>query len=395
MIRKTFALALLLAAVSAVAQNRGRVVPSPVPLSGATVSGMVTAVNGSNVSLANGLVVLDVSQATITDDRGRAATIAPGSIIFAVLKSSNSLQASAVFVTQAPQVSLSGTVQSVNASAGTFQLLGLTVHTDANTSFGGGHSVRRLSDIVPGDIVAVQANAAGQNLVATSVLAFAQIAQPAPTLLHGTVKNIGTDSWVITDSRRGDVTVSVNSQTRILGSPKVGDTVDVLANVDSANNFVAISISISPVSSRLHFTGVVKQIGANSWTIDDRIVQVNSKTIIIGNPKVGDTVDVVLDPSSALNVALAITLLPSAPSQHVTGVVKSIAPHTTLEPCPVWGCIVATWTLGPGAGMMGPDFLVTQIGSTTLGGNPKVGDRVDAVVEMKDGALVALSITKL
>jgi hypothetical protein len=315
MIRQTFsALALLLIAVTAVADNRGHVSgPSQIP--GTTVSGFVTAVNGSSVTLANGLVTIDVSHATITNDRGGTATIAPGSLIFATVNTS--LVATTVVVSTTPQVTLSGPVQSVNASAGTLQVLGLTIHTDANTSFGGDHGIRRLSDIATNDVVVVQANNVNGSLLASSILVFAPMQQLFPTLLHGTVKSIGTDSWVITDSHRGDTTVVVNNQTRILGSPKVGDTVDVLANVDSAHNFVAIAISVSPVfNSHLHFTGVVKQIGTNSWVIGpsaglgpDTIVQVNSQTKIVGDPHVGDRVDVVLDPSSALNVALSITKL--------------------------------------------------------------------------------------
>jgi hypothetical protein len=317
MIRKALTTALLLATVSAFAQNRGHATPPPNQLSGATVTGFVTAVNGSQVSLANGLVVIDVSQATVIDDRGHPATIAPGSLIFAGMKSTTSLQAMTVVVSSTPQVSLSGPVQSVNASAGTLQVLGLTIHTDANTSIGGNRA-RNLNDIVSGDIVAVQANAVNGALLATSILVFAPPPQIVPTLLHGTVKSIGGESWVITDSRRGDVTVTVNAQTKILGSPKVGDTVDVIANVDNANNFVAIAISVSPIAppSNKHITGTVKQISDKFWVIGpgaglgpDTIVQVNANTKIVGDPKVGDRVDVVLDPNSALNVALSITKL--------------------------------------------------------------------------------------
>lgn len=313
MIRKSLTALALLTAIAAFGQSR---ISSRNPIPGTTVTGFVTAVNGSMISLANGLVAVDVSHATITNDHGGTATITPGSLIFAVLRSSNSLEASMVIVSSLPQVTLTGPVQSVNAAAGTLQLLGLTIHTDANTSFGGDHNIRRLSDIVANDIVAVQANASGSSLLATSILVFAPMRQLFPTLLHGTVKNIGTDSWVISDTHRGDTTVLVNAQTKILGSPKVGDTVDVFANVDSANNFVAISIALSPVNSRLHFTGVVKQIGSHSWIIGpaaglgpDTIVQITAETKIIGDPKVGDRVDVVLDPNSALNVALLITKL--------------------------------------------------------------------------------------
>jgi len=314
MIRKIFAALILLAAATAFAQSRGHVIgPMPMPIPGTTVSGIVSAVNGKNVSLANGLVTIDVSHATIFGDRGEGATITPGSLIFAMLRSSTSLEASSVVVTTIPQVSLSAPVQSVNASAGTLQLLGLTIHTDANTSFGGSHMLNHLSDIAANDVVLVQANAVGSTLVASSILVFSPTPQLMPTVLHGTVKSIGTDSWVITDSRHGDTTILVNAQTKILGSPKVGDTVDVLANVDSAHNYVAISITISPMA-QMHISGVVKSIGTTSWVIGpavglgpDFIVQVNAQTRIVGDPRVGDRVDVVVQAGMNGFVALSIT----------------------------------------------------------------------------------------
>lgn len=317
MIRKTIA-AIVFIAASASAQNRGHVAfPPPIPIPGSTITGFVTAVNGTTIALANGLVVIDAAQATITDDRGSAGSLAgitPGSLIFAILRSGTSLQASNIVVTKLPQVTLSGTVQSVNPSAGTLQLLGVTVHVDANTSFGGGHSVRSLNDIVANDIVHVQANAVGSVLLASSILVFAPVPQ-LPILIHGTVKSIGTDAWVITDSRGRDISVSVNAQTKILGSPKVGDSVDILANVDSANNYVAISISISPApTGQIRLTGVVKSITGTQWVIGpavglgpDFLVQVNAQTRIIGNPQVGDRVEVVAQPGREGFIAISIT----------------------------------------------------------------------------------------
>src|SRR5437899_8991556 len=288
MIRKAVVTLFLLVAATASAQHRVPVVPIPFPIPGATVSGIVTAVNGTTVMLANGLITVDVSQAMIADDRGSSATITPGSQIFAILRSTTSLQASSVIVTTVPQVTLSGPVQSINTSAGTLQVLGVTIHVDANTSFGGHHNIQGLSDIATNDVVQVQANAVGSMLVASSILVFSTTPQPLPAFLHGTVKSIGTDSWVITDSHRGDTTVLVNAQTKILGSPKVGDTVDVLANIDSANNYVAISIAVSPQPIQTHLTGVVKSISATQWVIGpaaglgpDFLVRVNAQTKIV------------------------------------------------------------------------------------------------------------------
>jgi len=217
-------------------------------------------------------------------------------------------------VTSLPQVTLTGNVESVDALNKTLQILGVTIHVDANTSFGGNRNARGLADIVIGDFVQIGANATGSQLVASSIVVFAALPQ-VPTLIHGTVKSIGTDSWVITDSRRRDITVNINAQTRIIGSPKVGDAVDVLANVDSANNYVAISITPS-LTTQMHITGVVKSISATQWVVGpaqglgpDFLIQVNAQTMIIGDPRVGDRVDVLVAPSSNGFVAVSITKL--------------------------------------------------------------------------------------
>src|SRR5438874_9714449 len=172
-------LPILLALIASVAfAQRGHVVAPPILIPGTTVSGVVSSVSGNTITLANGLVNVDASQATITDEHGNHAVVAAGDVIFAILRSNTSLQASSIVVTKQPQVTLSGTVQTVNATAGTLQVLGVTIHADASTSFGGSHNVRGLGDIVVGDVVQVQANASGSSLVATSILVFAPIPQP-------------------------------------------------------------------------------------------------------------------------------------------------------------------------------------------------------------------------
>jgi len=223
-----------------------------------------------------------------------------------------------IAVMRSAQVTLNGPVQSVDAIGGTLTLLGRTIHVTADTSFGGSRGARGLSDILPNQIVQVQANAVGGSLVATSVLVFFQ--SPPPSIyIHGTAKSIGTDSWVITDGRGKDVTVVVNAQTKIIGDPKVGDSVDVLISVDSAGANVALSIMKSnPPSTEMHITGMVSSISATLWTISSGppgsmapvfLVQVNAQTKIVGDPKVGDRVEVVAQLTRDGAVAISITKL--------------------------------------------------------------------------------------
>src|SRR5438552_18287821 len=108
--RKLIPIVLAVIASGAFAQ-RGHVVAPPIPIPGTTVSGVVSSITGNTISLANGLVNVDASQATITDEHGNRASVAAGDVIFAILRSSTSLQASSVVVTKQPQVTLSGTVQ--------------------------------------------------------------------------------------------------------------------------------------------------------------------------------------------------------------------------------------------------------------------------------------------
>ena len=112
------------------------------------------------------------------------------------------------------------------------------------------------------------------------------------------VKSIGTAEWVITVDKR-DTTFVVNASTKILGSPKAGDKVEVLYTVDSAHANVALSIIKSVEVPKLaKFTGVVKSIDGRRWVItrddDHKDVVVNwpESVRIVPVAKVGDRVEV-------------------------------------------------------------------------------------------------------
>jgi hypothetical protein len=116
--------------------------------------------------------------------------------------------------------------------------------------------------------------------------------------VSGVVKSIGTAEWVITVDQH-DTTFVVNASTKILGSPKAGDKVDVLYTVDTANANVALSIIKSiEVPKISKFTGVVKSIAGPRWVItrddDHKDVAVNwpESVRIFPIVKVGDRVEV-------------------------------------------------------------------------------------------------------
>ncbi|HEX6095522.1 MAG TPA: DUF5666 domain-containing protein [Thermoanaerobaculia bacterium] len=310
MSRKLIVLTLLvLLSLSAFAADRTLAKRDLLPRGG-TVNGIVESVDGNFIKLAGGLVVVDASEAQVVVDRGREGSVAqiePGMLLFATIArenppSSHPVQkASMISATHFRDATLTGTVQSVSTDPGALTLLGQTVYVDDDTSFGG---FRRgedfgLADILPNQIVQVQVDAVNGRLIAREVLVLSPVL-PQVGRLRGEVKSIGTDSWDV-ETETETVTIAVNAQTKIIGSPKAGDTVEVLYNVNSANQKVAISIirfePAPPAPKVVQFHGTVKSITGSTWVVTEdatheRTFTVNERTKVLGNPRVGDLVHV-------------------------------------------------------------------------------------------------------
>ncbi len=304
--RKLFALALVLIACSAFARTRAVSHPTELRTDGGTVSGTVTSVQGVLIRIGNAITI-DASQAKIVVGRGHEGTVADirtGMQLFASLRGSNPnpdaiVQATLITVTDPADLSLSGQVQSVNPANRSFLLLNTTIGVDDDTSYGGyrREAGTSFADLQPNVFVHVQADHVGGRLVAREVLILA----PAPPQVghsRGIVHAIGDDSWTI---RVDDqlFTFGINAQTRIVGSPKVGDTVDVVYTINSSGRSVAVSIvklDFTPAPMVRHFQGRVKTIGPTQWTITvngmDQTFTVNESTGIMPGITVNDPVDV-------------------------------------------------------------------------------------------------------
>lgn len=263
---KAAVLALLLAASIASAATRQRVLRPPQLPSAATVTGTVSSVSGNIINVANGTVSLDASAATIVDLAGKLVSLSSlttGTLIVATVKSDGiapgaPIPATLIAVAKPADVTLTGPVTAVDVLHNTLTLLGRTIQVTPQTSFGGpffGGSVHGVADIQPNELASVQANLSGaQSLVAVSVLVLS-LHVDQTELIHGAVRSIAADAWVVNNAFEGkDVTVTVNAQTQIVGSPKVGDTVDVLARTDSSGKLVALSIikSLLPIFQLPH-----------------------------------------------------------------------------------------------------------------------------------------------
>lgn len=127
------------------------------------------------------------------------------------------------------------------------------------------------------------------------------------------------------------------------------------------------------VPTPVNFRGVVKEIGTDNWTIGDMTVGITAATKIVGDPQVGDTVDVVAKVDGPPNPMMGM------PSHLVAvSIVKVIPPPTpvpgrtftfdgTVQSMPSIGTI-GLWKIG--------DRPVMVTGLTKISGTPKVGSLV-------------------
>lgn len=376
----------------------------------ASIEGTITSINvpfaggGPIVTLLGGLVSFDATGATVriaSGEAGTTASLAVGQRIVAFVDPASSpLKATSILVLeQKSEIALTGPVQAVDTAAKTLKVLGFTFRVDANTVFGGpwdGAGQAGLGDLKVGDLVLVAAKADSGSLLALKVMKLSP--SPTPTVrLHGVVASIGTASWSITLKDGTAQAVKVDAQTKFVGEPKVGDEVDVLASRQSDGTLLALLIAKTvapPAADFERYQGTVKSISTTSWTVGpkvgdgpDRLFAVSAKTQIVGDPKVGDEVNVLAQKQAdGSYLALVIAkVLPTVPVGAVSfdGVVKSIAPPSSAT-----GMGGAVWVVDA------TKVLVTR--ATTVTGDPKVGDRVHVEGLAAPGAPVAAkSITKL
>jgi hypothetical protein len=318
------ALLTLLLAITTLAEERGVTRPQqgerrPGLGSGASVTGEVSSVSGNLITLAGGLVTIDATDARILDGRGSAtlAAIEPGALIAATLQdpgasSTGPLVATAIAILRNADVTMSGTVQGVDVAGSRFLLLDRTIRVDAGTTFVNFGDAGSIASLHADTFVLVEADVVDGALVASRVTLIAPIPS-RPQHARGVVKSVGTDAWVITVDNQ-DTPYVVNASTRILGSPRAGDRVEVLYTLDSAHARVALSIIKSLEAPRLvTFTGIVKSIHPPLWVItrDD-----DKKDVTVDWPlssrippvsRVGDRVEVVaMENTDGTYTAIAI-----------------------------------------------------------------------------------------
>lgn len=316
---------LLLGTAPFAAAADGTSLPSPAKPS--AVEGTVSKVTGPVLDLIEGGIQIDVTNATITGGDDRLANPLPWSGILVgarvvaqvtvpeLLPPTSfpppPLPATSVVVFQTRAGELSGTIQAVDVAGGKFTMLIHTVSTNAATKWSGvgpNGAVKGIGDLSAG-MFAIVAVVNSGGLLATSVAAYG-LTPPELLAWRGAVQAITPAAWTIA----GRV-VQVDSDTKIVGDPTVGDIVDVVAKVHNPppgslapSYLVAVSIIKSPVISppgpgerATEFDGIVESIPAaptamgaplGHWKISSRDVIVNGLTKLDTGIVVGSAVRV-------------------------------------------------------------------------------------------------------
>jgi hypothetical protein len=300
------------------------------PARPSTVEGTVSKVTGPILDLIEGGIQIDVTHATITGGDNRLANPLPwsgilvGARVVAQVTVPDALlpvvpppplAVTSVVVFQTRAGELSGTIQSVDVAGGKFTMLFHTVSTNPATKWSGGgpngagavKGIGGIGDLAAG-MFAIVAVVNSGGLLATSVEAYGAT-PPELFAFRGAVQTITSTAWTIA----GRV-VQVDSDTKIVGDPKVGDIVDVLARVHNPppgslapSYLVAVSITKAPAITppgpgrATEFDGIVESIPAaptangaplGHWKISSRDVIVNGLSKLDTGIVVGSAVHV-------------------------------------------------------------------------------------------------------
>ena len=201
----------------------------------------------------------------------------------------------------APPVSLKGVVVSEGSTSWVIAALGATTASTAavNTTVKIDSSTKIVGSPALGDTVEVVATKQSDGSLLALGITKVAVPPPTPVTLRGTVVSESSTSWVIAAlgatpgaTAAVNTTVKVDSSTKIVGSPAVGDTVEVVATKASDGSLLALVITKVAVPSAVTLQGVVVSIKGMEWTVGNTKVNVTPLTVIVGSPKVGDTVKV-------------------------------------------------------------------------------------------------------
>ena len=222
------------------------------------------------------------SQTRITRPEGLQVAVGDWAEVKAQRRADGSLYACSVAV-RAPQVTLRGPISALPESLnnGVWTVAGQAVQVTPDT---------RLSERAARAEVGAWADVLATESADGQLVALRVVVMHPDRLVRvvGAIERLSDTAWVVSG-----VTVTVNAQTRIVGTPVVGLLADVHGRMDQAGAFVAELITVRgtlnkpPLRHLVTFEGVVKSIPAGrvgDWVITsggiDRTVAVSTTTTI-------------------------------------------------------------------------------------------------------------------
>jgi len=194
------------------------------------------------------------------------------------------------------------------------QMTDTTVEIDANTMIFIGGQPATLADLVTGQRVEVEATVSGTTTTAVIIHAEVPEMEQPEAEVQGAVSAVGTDSITVTTSGQGDVTVTVDANTRIrkdgqtiaIGDIQTGDAVEAKGTRVDAQTILASEITVESQTEteEAEVQGTVSAVGTDSITVTtsgqgDVTVNVDAntrirkddRTIAIGDIQKGDSVE--------------------------------------------------------------------------------------------------------
>jgi Domain of unknown function (DUF5666) len=361
-------------------------------LPGGQWSGTIVRVAGDDVALAGVSERFRLAGGVTELVSGRRLSVqdlAPGSAVMLRIgprEADGRFRVDGVLVQPKNPLTLEGRITAVGDDGRSLSVLGVSIGLDARTAFSGRgawgrvQSARDLSTDMTAEVT-LTAKSGGAleasrirvtGIVTRSTRVISR--EPGEDLeFKGTVSAINDNTWTI-DGRA----ILVDDTTAFIGDPGVGDFVEVRFHLDTGGNAVADRIQKEDaVNDELEFRGIVEAIGDKTWTISGRVVAVDSATEIVGNPQIGDEVEVRAD--RAADGSLKATKIHKENEEEAdderefTGTVAAIGP--------------TSWTIG--------ETVVLVNASTVIEDNPGVGDLVEVRADVaSDGTLTATRIRK-
>lgn len=215
--------------------------------------------------------------------------------------------------------------------------------------------------------------------------------------IRGQATEVADDHIIV-----NNLTILITDETQVTGDELV---VGALVKVDAiveGETITAVRINVLSHHRYVEFRGEVESIGEDAWVIDGKTVAVDEKTVIGGEPEVGDLVVVraqVLDDNALLAVWIrALGPTPEPTEAIFTGVIQRFPPslqgfwlvggrtvvvtsETVVNGTPAVGAEATVRGLPRGGGGV---FQAIEI---TINGEPEAIEFTDTVTRMPRGGL--------